>query len=102
LLKQNLSKLSALSTQIFSALGCFLGVYLSKRYYLITNTFSNILDFAIGDQYSTEILSFASGAFLYLSINTILGDLKKPHSVLNILCEAAAFMFGVFVLFRLI
>lgn len=31
LLKQKLSKLSALSTQIFSALGCFLGVYLSKN-----------------------------------------------------------------------
>jgi hypothetical protein len=49
-----------------------------------------------------EILAFASGAFLYLSINTILGDIKKPHSLWYILLEAMAFMSGVFVLFAVI
>lgn len=56
----------------------------------------------IGDKYSTEILSFASGAFLYLSINTILGDLKKPHSLINIILQAVSFMLGVFVLYNLV
>ena len=87
LLKQRMSKSKALSSQLFSASGSFIGVY---------------LNFYIGDKYSTEILSFASGAFLYLSINTILGDLKKPHSFLTIIIEAVSFMFGVYVLSNLI
>ena len=33
LLKQKLSKLKALSTQVFSAIGSFVGVYLSKKSY---------------------------------------------------------------------
>lgn len=87
----------ALGTQLFSAIASFIGVYLSM---LLLNKF--ILDYLIGDKYSNEILAFSSGAFLYLAINTILGDLKKPHSLFNILLEALAFMSGVYVLSNLI
>lgn len=95
LLKQKMGKFNALTSQLVSSLGSFVGVYLSKIILIL-------IDFMIGDQYSTEILSFASGAFLYLSINTILGDLKHSHSLTNILLEAISFMSGVYVLFNLI
>ncbi len=87
LLKQKMGKMKALASQILASFGSFIGVYL------------NVI---MGEKYSTEILSFASGAFLYLSINTILGDLKKPHSLFNILLEIVFFMIGVFTLFNLV
>jgi zinc transporter ZupT len=87
LLKQGVSKLKALSSQVVTAAGAFIGVYLS---------------FLIGDKYSTEILAFSSGAFLYLSINTMLGDLKDSKSFISIIMEGLAFIAGVFALSVLI
>ena len=71
LLKQNMKISSALSSQLFSALGSFVGVYLS---------------FWIGELYSNQIISFASGAFLYLALNTIMSDLKSSSSIIQIIC----------------
>ncbi len=82
-----------MTTQVFAATGAFIGVYLSK--FLIIFMW---LGFSIGDKYSGHLLSFASGAFIYLAVNTILGDLKKPHSFLNILIEVVAFILGVYFL----
>ena len=83
LLKQNMNIGSALSSQLFSAIGAFVGVYLS---------------FLIGEAYSNQIISFASGAFLYLAINTILGDLKSSKNLFVIIMEVIAFVLGVWFL----
>lgn len=83
LLKQNMSIGSALSSQLFSAIGAFVGVYLS---------------FLIGESYSNQIISFASGAFLYLAINTILGDLKSTRNFFVIIMEIISFALGVWFL----
>ena len=83
LLKQNMNIGSALSSQLFSAIGAFVGVYLS---------------FLIGEAYSNQIISFASGAFLYLAINTILGDLKSSKNLFVVIMEVIAFVLGVWFL----
>lgn len=83
LLKQNMNIGSALGSQLFSAIGAFVGVYLSC---------------VIGEAYSNQIISFASGAFLYLAINTIMGDLKESKSVITILMEVISFGLGVWFL----
>ena len=83
LLKQNMKISSALSSQLFSALGSFVGVYLS---------------FWIGELYSNQIISFASGAFLYLALNTIMSDLKSSSSLIQIICEVFAYILGVIML----
>lgn len=62
----------------------------------------NSLDFVIGTDYSLNILSFASGTFLYLSINTILGDIKEANSILDIIGELVAFLLGFYILFVLV
>lgn len=95
LLKQNVGKFNALLSQIFSAFGAIIGVYLSKIYFFTKN-------FVIGDEYSLEILAFASGMFLYLAINTILGDIKEANSFFNILMEIFAFILGYYFLFIII
>lgn len=87
LLKQKMNITNAIISQLITALGSFFGVYLS---------------FKFGEQYSDKIISFASGAFLYLAINTIMGDLKKSNSLMHILMQAFAFVFGVYILDALI
>ena len=87
LLKQKMNLPSAILSQLITAIGAFLGVYIS---------------FLFGEIYSEKIISFASGAFLYLAINTIMGDLKHTKSFLNIILEAIAFIFGFYVLDALI
>ena len=87
LLKQNMNLSSAILSQLITAIGAFFGVYIS---------------FLFGEIYSEKIISFASGAFLYLAINTIMGDLKHSKSFLNIFFEGIAFIFGVYVLDALI
>lgn len=87
LLKQKMSLTNAFLSQFLSALGAFLGVYLSNLF---------------GHEYSNHIISFASGAFLYLGINTIMGDLKRSHSLFNICLQCLAFMIGVLVLMILL
>ncbi|ORX81327.1 Zip-domain-containing protein [Anaeromyces robustus] len=87
LLKQNMNITNAIISQLVTALGSFFGVYLS---------------FTFGEQYSDKIISFASGAFLYLAINTIMGDLKKSNSLKHIIMQAIAFVFGVCILDALI
>lgn len=87
LLKQKMSITNALLSQFLSALGAFLGVYIS-------NLFS--------DEHSNHVISFASGAFLYLGVNTIMGDLKKSHSLFNICIQCFAFIIGVLILAVLI
>jgi len=87
LLKQNMNITNAIISQLVTALGSFFGVYLSFRF---------------GEQYSDRIISFASGAFLYLAINTIMGDLKKSKSLIHITFQAFAFVFGVCILDALI
>ena len=82
LLKQNMNITNAIISQMITALGSFFGVYLS---------------FTIGEKYSDKIISFASGAFLYLAINTIMGDLKNTKSIFNIVFEGIAFIFGFYV-----
>ena len=61
-----------------------------------------ILDFFIGDSYSLHILSFASGTFLYLSVNTILGDIKEAKSLLGLFSEIMAFILGFYLLFIIV
>ena len=87
LLKQNMSITNAIISQMITALGSFFGVYLS---------------FKIGEKYSDKIISFASGAFLYLAINTIMGDLKNTKSLIHIILQGMAFIFGVYILDALI
>jgi len=87
LLKQKMNITNAIISQLVTALGSFIGVYLS---------------FEFGEKYSDKIISFASGAFLYLAINTIMGDLKKSKSILHIVLQAVAFIFGVYILDTLI
>ena len=87
LLKQNMNITNAIISQMITALGSFFGVYLS---------------FTIGEKYSDKIISFASGAFLYLAINTIMGDLKNSISLLHIIFQGIAFIFGVYILDALI
>ena len=83
LLKQKMSITNAIISQMITALGSFFGVFLS---------------FKFGEEYSDKILAFASGAFLYLAINTIMGDLKNTKNILNIVMEGIAFIFGVYIL----
>ena len=83
LLKQNMSITNAIISQMITALGSFFGVFLS---------------FKFGEEYSDKILAFASGAFLYLAINTIMGDLKNTKNIGNIIMEGIAFIFGVYIL----
>ena len=83
LLKQNMNITNAIISQMITALGSFLGVYLS---------------FTIGEKYSDKIISFASGAFLYLAINTIMGDLKNSKSLIYIILQGISFILGVIVL----
>ena len=87
LLKQNMNITNAIISQMLTALGSFLGVYLS---------------FTFGEKYSDKIISFASGAFLYLAINTIMGDLKNSKSLIHIVFQGIAFIFGVYILDDLI
>ena len=87
LLKQNMSITNAIISQMITALGSFLGVYLS---------------FEFGEEYSDKILAFASGAFLYLALNTIMGDLKNTKNIFHIILEGIAFIFGVYILDSLI
>jgi zinc transporter ZupT len=87
LLKQNMSITNAIISQLITALGSFFGVFLS---------------FKIGEEYSDKIISFASGAFLYLAINTIMGDLKSSKSLIHIVFQGFAFIFGVYILDALI
>jgi len=87
LLKQKMDLTNAIISQLITALGSFFGVYLS---------------FQFGEKYSDKIISFASGAFLYLAINTIMGDLKKSKSLLQIALQAVSFIFGVYILDALI
>ena len=87
LLKQNMNITNAIISQMITALGSFFGVYLS---------------FTIGEKYSDKIISFASGAFLYLAINTIMGDLKNTKSLIHIIFQGIAFIFGVYILDALI
>lgn len=87
LLKQNMNITNAIISQMITALGSFFGVYLS---------------FTFGEKYSDKIISFASGAFLYLAINTIMGDLKKSNSLIHIILQGIAFIFGVSILDALI
>ena len=83
LLKQNMSITNSVISQMITALGSFLGVFLS---------------FKFGEEYSDKILAFASGAFLYLALNTIMGDLKNTKSILHIILEGISFIFGVYIL----
>ena len=87
LLKQNMNITNAIISQMITSIGSFCGVYLS---------------FSFGEKYSNKIISFASGAFLYLAINTIMGDLKNSKSIINNLLQGIAFIFGVYVLDALI
>lgn len=87
LLKQDMNLTNAIISQMITSIGSFIGVYLS---------------FSFGEKYSNKIISFASGAFLYLAINTIMGDLKNSKSLFNILLQGIAFIFGVYVLDSLI
>ena len=87
LLKQNMSITNAIISQMITALGSFFGVYLS---------------FEFGEEYSDKILAFASGAFLYLALNTIMGDLKNTKNIFHIILEGIAFIFGVYILDSLI
>ena len=87
LLKQNMNITNAIISQMITALGSFFGVYLS---------------FTIGEKYSDKIISFASGAFLYLAINTIMGDLKNSKSLIHIIFQGIAFIFRVYILDALI
>ena len=83
LLKQKMSLNKAIYFQLITAIGSFIGVYLS---------------FLFGEKYSYEIISFSSGTFLYLAINIILGDLKENESLINIFLEGIFFIFGAIVL----
>ena len=83
LLKQNMSMTNSVISQMITALGSFLGVFLS---------------FKFGEEYSDKILAFASGAFLYLALNTIMGDLKNTKSIIHIVLEGISFIFGVYIL----
>ena len=83
LLKQNMSMTNSVISQMITALGSFLGVFLS---------------FKFGEEYSDKILAFASGAFLYLALNTIMGDLKNTKSIIHIILEGISFIFGVYIL----
>jgi len=83
LLKQNMSITNTIISQMITALGSFFGVYLS---------------FEFGEEYSDKIIAFASGAFLYLALNTIMGDLKHSKNLVIILLEGIAFIFGVYIL----
>ncbi len=87
LLKQNMSITTAIISQMTTALGSFFGVYLSYKF---------------GEEYSDKIISFASGAFLYLALNTIMGDLKNTKSLIHIILQGVAFIFGVYILDALI
>jgi len=88
LLKQKLGLFNVFLVQVVTAGGAFFGVYLSTLF---------------GETYSTHILCFACGSFLYLSINTILGELKSSSEndgLLEQLCylflEGASIILGVF------
>ena len=83
LLKQNMSITNSVISQMITALGSFLGVFIS---------------FKFGEEYSDKILAFASGAFLYLALNTIMGDLKNTKSIIHIILEGISFIFGVYIL----
>ncbi len=83
LLKQNMSITNSIISQMITALGSFFGVFLS---------------FELGEEYSDKILAFASGAFLYLALNTIMGDLKNTKSIIHIILEGISFIFGVYIL----
>ena len=87
LLKQNMSITNSIISQMITALGSFFGVFLS---------------FELGEEYSDKILAFASGAFLYLALNTIMGDLKNSQNIFHIILEGIAFVFGVYILDNLI
>ena len=87
LLKQNMSITNSIISQMITALGSFAGVFLS---------------FKFGEEYSDKILAFASGAFLYLALNTIMGDLKNTKNIFVIILEGIAFIFGVYILDSLI
>lgn len=83
LLKQNMDITNAIIFQMIAAIGSFCGVFLS---------------FKIGEKYSDKILSFASGAFLYLAINKIMRELKNTNSLTHIILQGIAFIFGVYIL----
>jgi zinc transporter ZupT len=83
LLKQKMSLNKAIFYQLVTALGSFIGVYLS---------------FLFGEKFSYEIISFASGTFLYLAINVILNDLKETEKLIFIVLEGISFCFGAIVL----
>ena len=53
----------------------------------------------IGDEYSIQILAFASGLFIYLAVNTMLGDIKEAKSLFSLVSEIFAFILGFYFLF---
>jgi|LauGreDrversion4_2_1035121.scaffolds.fasta_scaffold4324063_1 hypothetical protein len=55
--------------------------------------------FIIGENFSDQILAFASGTFIYIAVNTILGDLKETKSIISLLSEFVAISLGVFMMY---
>lgn len=86
--------MTALRAQLLAACGSFIGVYFS--------IYSLILDFLIGDAYTNEMLAFTSGSFLYIALNTILGDLKESKSIMSVISETLAFLAGIYVMIAII
>ena len=64
-----MSIINEIISELITSLDSFFGVFLS---------------FKIGEEYSDKIISFVSDAFLYLVINTIMGDLKNTKSLTHI------------------
>ena len=88
LLKQNVKLTNVFLSQVLSAGGAFLGVFLCT---------------IMGEAYSTHILCFSCGSFLYLAINTIMSELKSSseeqgffEQVCNLVLEGGSLVAGVF------
>jgi len=56
----------------------------------------------IGEANILNTLSFATGTFLYLSINTILCDIEGASSFIEIFFEMVGFMLGFYILYLVV
>ena len=84
LIKQEVNLKTIMIMQIFIFSGSILGVYTALT---------------LKQEYAHQILSFSSGGFLYISINTIFSDIKESTTLSNVFFTFIAYMVGIYFLF---
>ncbi len=86
MLKQKMELKNIVSVQVFIGLASFIGVYTCLCF---------------NEERALQILSFSSGGFLYLSINTVFSDIKEIKGVWDLILTFISCVMGIYFLLML-